>query len=95
MTRPDYKQIALLLTDPNEISNRKLAQWLNVSEAQIRKAKKCAVDCNKSDKKEDDRLDEVRSILAESLNLKANAGGAIKAEIRRALELINYKDKLI
>lgn len=95
MTKPDYQQIALLLTDPNEISNRELARWLCVSEAQIRKAKKYALECKKDQQNSGLQLDEVRTILEDALSLKANAGGAIKAEIRRALDLMNYKSDLL
>lgn len=35
-----------------------------------------------------DNLEQVKITLQEALKLKANAGGAIKAEIRKALELL-------
>jgi hypothetical protein len=33
-------------------------------------------------------LEDVISVLEQALTMKANAGGAIKAEIRKALELL-------
>lgn len=37
---------------------------------------------------DEETLEEVIEILQEALTLKANAGGAIKAEIKRALEML-------
>lgn len=50
-----------------------------------------------SDNSEDDKtefdfdIDEVVEILTEALTLKPNAGGKIKTEIKRALELMGFE----
>jgi hypothetical protein len=38
-------------------------------------------------------LDEVTQVLQEALELKANAGGKIKTEIRKALELLGAEEE--
>ncbi|MBD2429532.1 hypothetical protein H6G62_26815, partial [Phormidium sp. FACHB-1136] len=39
-------------------------------------------------------LEQVIAILEQALTLKANAGGAIKAQVRKALELLQVETEL-
>lgn len=73
-----------LLGDKAEKNDMTRADYL---EALVRNVDECNNE-NNSEVELDFDVDEVVDILKEALTLKSNAGGKIKIEIKRALELI-------
>lgn len=85
--KTDQDKIKKLLLRCPGISNREAGVLCGCSEGTVRNVragteKVCASGLSKDD------VDEIRNILAGSLHLKANAGGKIKAEIRKAMLII-------
>lgn len=83
----DQNKIKRLLLRCPGISNREAATLCGCSEGTVRNVRSEIEQAIKPPLSENELI-QIKEILSDALSLKANAGGRIKTEIRKVLEMI-------